>query len=1343
MDVYNQFYDDDGGITNDDIAIPYNTKRASVYSDHYDAWLNAKYNLERARNFWQILPFNVGEPDYKRPPYVAPSPPANVAALPTTPAYFSESVKLSSIENDDRSFELGSSPSTSLPERKPIETLYPINDIGDNPVRPVDKKDGKKAHEAFRRGQYGSSVSISDNIMVIGAPNTGKGKKMSVKVKDGTTNVIEFDEDGKRKDVLTTKEIYEYPDSGAAFIMKRDSEDGEWYNIGIVRGGNSRDKTGSAVSVDKGYIAITSVGDEENSVITVPQMSSFQKDSEGIVIWATENVDGITKSLLKSPKKYKTGYTEDDKVLEKWKDYVNNVDGNDDAWGKNSIEKLKNDYYGFIAENGRKIYVDKDGVRYFDGEYEYVDENRTYFTREERSGKTWKMRLEKLPWSGSKPSSYKIIEGHTSSNGIRLRKRGNFIINYDKEGEERFIEDVNGEHRYSIEYLPEEKQNEIILGYQKNVLDKYYDYTKTPDNDKKLSFYDQMVMRNKYKLTYTWNPVGSVGFLRVINNKIEFLGDVHIPEYQPQNEMEGFGTSVSICVFKSGSVFAVVGQPVYKGPIPEWGYRGKSDMVHIYRKSRTGKKFVFIKTLYGPKKANFGASVSMSEGKLLVGAPLADGGKGAAYIYTMNSSDYYDWGDGKMIVPGENDIIEGRWDELSISLEEGDNFGESVSLSNNVMAIGAPGKTVYKKGRTTSLFSPEYDKLEEIGSVYIYDKLKDQPGKWAQSIIMPHVYYPLFDLTRDSEFVNGKQQTRKSRGFGFEQTYLDKNDKYNDDEDYVTWQNRFDYDSSSGWNDPRNMRFGSSVSIDNNKLAVGAPYEVTYYKENDGKNSAGKSNTGSVSSYTRDPSTGVWTLVQEYQDVLGQAESLETKSRFGTSVDVDSAGNQIAVGVPGYTPFYNRKENTGRAMVYSHDNDSNQDLIAGRKLCNSMVRFVDKDNRTEFANKLGPWENVRRHYGSAGKGNILKNNERVGVIDDEAEYMTINAVSSGSMFNPAASCENVMPNIQPPPVPTFNQKLFVLDKTVTIKFTDITNAHESYTLQIEREDGTVLKTKKFNEGDTSITLSYEESSYATYKYVIKLIYADDIISTSTNSLEVKKVEGRCLSEFEVTCGLSACMSGDKIAVDNLFRDRDSNYYTITNDPEDTYDGYIAVRNAFNNSETLKKYKQKILDLIEEKEKGYQAEQWNYKKEVDGKMVDRTVDEIYNSDWQPEFRHDAWQVTDIFIEPYEIKEVSLWGRTPSSETIIVNGITYNGGFETCQTGRGKWLSDCQPSPKDPYEVGFKLYFRAKRQTSYKNGGRYGGGTCDAVNFVKTEYPEPVIAINKFVSPPPPRRRSGRW
>jgi len=1321
----------------DDNGVSETARRSKVRVDFNNMWNSVNTNLSVARNFWQILPFNVGESDYKRPRYVAPSPPANA---PSPPAYFSESVKLTSIENDARSLELGSSPSSSLPERKPIETLYPINDIGDNPVRPVDKKDGKKAHEAFKHGQYGSSVSISDNIMVIGAPNTGKGKKIAVKVKDGTTNVIEFDEDGKRKDVLITKEIYEYPDSGAAFIMKRDSEDSEWYNIGIVRGGNSRDKTGSAVSVDKGYVAITSVGDEENSVIPVPQMSSFQKDSEGIIIWATENVDGITKSSLKSQKKYKTGYIADDKKLDKWEDYVTNIDGNDDAWGKNSIENLKNDYYGYIAENGRKIYVDKDGVRYFDGEYEYVDENRTYFTKEERSGKTWKMRLEKLPWSGSKPSSYKIIEGHTSSNGIRLRKRGKFIVNYDKEGEEKFIEDVNGEYRYSIEYLPEEKQNEIILGYQKNVLDKYYDYTKTSDNDKKMTLSDQYTMRDKYKLTYMWNPSGSVGFLRVINNKIEFLGDVHLPEYRPINEMESFGTSVSICVFKSGSVFAAVGQPVYQGPIPEWGYPGKSDMVHIFRKSRTGKKFVFIKTLYGPKKANFGASVSISEGKLLVGAPLADGGKGAAYIYNMNPSNYYDWGGGKMIVPGENDIMKGSWDEMSISLEEGDNFGESVSLSNNIMAIGAPGKTIYKKGRTTSLFYPKNDKLEEIGSVYIYDKLKDQPGKWAQSIIMPNTNVTPFDLPH-SEFVNGKRQTSSGTLYSFDQTYLDTNGvKYND-EDYVNtgkWRHR----EFSGQNDPRNMRFGSSVSIDNNKLAVGAPYEVTYSEEdfNDGKNSAGKSNTGSVSSYTRDPSTGVWALVQEYQDVLGQAESLETKSRFGTSVDVDSAGNQIAVGVPGYTPFYNRKENTGRAMVYSLDNDlgkdestrSAKDLVAGRKLCNSVVRFVDKDNKTEFANKIGPWESDGNYtnFVSAGKSNILKNNERVGVIDDEVEYMTINAFSSGS-----DSCENMMPNIQPPPVPTFNQKLFFLDKTVTIKFTDITNAHESYTLQIEREDGTVLKTKKFKKGDTSITLSYEESSYATYKYVIKLIYADDIISTSTNSLEVKKIEGRCLSEFAVTCGLSACMNGDKIGVDNLFRDRDSNYYTITNEPEDTYDGYIAARNAFNNSETLKKYKQKILDLIEEKEKGYQAEQWNYKKEVDGKMVDRTVDEIYNdtSDWQPEFRHDAWQVTDIFIEPYEIKEVSLWGSTPQAE---------GGGLETCQSGIGSWLSDCQPSSTDPYSVGFKLYFRAKRQTSYKNGGRYGGGTCDAANFVKKEYPEPVIAINKFVSPPPSRYRGGR-
>ena len=81
-----------------------------------------------------------------------------------------------------------------------------------------------------------------------------------------------------------------------------------------------------------------------------------------------------------------------------------------------------------------------------------------------------------------------------------------------------------------------------------------------------------------------------------------------------------------------------------------------------------------------------------------------------------------------------------------------------------------------------------------------------------------------------------------------------------------------------------------------------------------------------------------------------------------------------------------------------------------------------------------------------------------------------------------------MPNTQPPPAPTFTEDVSFLDKTVTFEITDITNANDKYSLQIERGDGTVLKTKELKVGETSFTWSHEESSFGTYNYVIKLIY---------------------------------------------------------------------------------------------------------------------------------------------------------------------------------------------------------------------------------------------------------------
>ena len=89
--------------------------------------------------------------------------------------------------------------------------------------------------------------------------------------------------------------------------------------------------------------------------------------------------------------------------------------------------------------------------------------------------------------------------------------------------------------------------------------------------------------------------------------------------------------------------------------------------------------------------SEFGASVSISEGKVLIGAPGLNEGKGAAFIYYMDPRNSYDWGTGKMITPKENDVYDDDYTFI-ISLEEGDRFGASVSFGNDVMAIGAPGK---------------------------------------------------------------------------------------------------------------------------------------------------------------------------------------------------------------------------------------------------------------------------------------------------------------------------------------------------------------------------------------------------------------------------------------------------------------------------------------------------------------------------------------------------------------------------------------------------------------------------------------------------------------------------
>ena len=1309
-DEYNQTvlqsYGDDGGVEE-------TNRRSDVRHSHQTMWQSVNTNLGAARHFWQILPFNPKQPKYTSTTTVGVNTlvfsgvawdwGGNEASYNYDDVY-TGSEKLNSLESPK--FETGAFSYSSLPERRKSETLYPINDIGDNPTRPVDRFRGKRAHEAFKQGQYGSSVSISDDIMVIGAPNTGKGKRMTLKVKDGTTNVIEFDSDGKPKNnILTTKEIYEWENSGAAFIMKRDSKDGEWYNIDIIRGGNNGDRTGTAVSIDKGYIAITSPGDRD--------YISSRKPGKDVIEWAIENVDGITESMFYSDKKYKTEFTDAEKESP-WEAIISSPmrSGGDDALGRRNVGKKQTILFGYKDENGRKIYADKFGVRYLDGDYdEVIDKDRTDFTDEEKLGDPWKMAFYGiLPWDmDSMYDQYTDdkYSGYKNANGDRLWKhRDGFIRNIDIEGPplvipsgvdtardvyyldmrgSPMVEDVNGEYVISLENLKsEEKRKQILYDFKRKVVDRYDD-DKTEywsSKDVPLESMGSKQMADKYESvrTYSSRGRGSVMFLRVNKyNEIEYFPDLVIDEHRGGkpfygNGTGGFGASVSICVQNDGSVLAAVGSTRPHGK----NNKTAENDVYIFKKSRTGKKFVKVKELNVPASgwnaynSEFGASVSISEGKVLIGAPGLNEGKGAAFIYYMDPRNSYDWGTGKMITPKENDVYDDDY-TFSISLEKGDRFGASVSFSNDVMAIGAPGK---------SMSSRSNQKLENVGCVYIYDKLKDteeSKGKWAQSFILPHINSRHTPSLSRYDLADGLPSQTGKPGDDEINVIKTKANEYNA-EDYSNIKWYTTNDEEGEWMGGSNMMFGSSVSIDDGKLVVGAPNTMVYnnrsFEEDEASFTSGRNNTGRVTTYSRNAETGQWGIDQRYQDVLGQAESIEQKSRFGTSVDVDSAGNQIAIGVPGYTPFYNRKENTGRAMVYSLANRLDRYREPEeRHFCHSMVRFVDKDNTSETAKKY--------NESDSPPSTILKNNDRIGPIDDEIEYMTIHSVGYDGIYKNGWNrgfndCENMMPNTPPPPVPTFNKKLSVIVKTVTFKITDITNLHESYSIQLEREDGTVLKTQKIGKEDMkevdekgksvrewkngawrwttsdptykyidSFTWEITEPSYKTYNYVIKLIYTDkasntkDIITTSTHTLEIKEVVGRCLGDIDSHCGIKYPYGGCQRQgiLKNAFRDKDLEYVTVSSKDDDDNNKYESFKNAAKalseNPEILKKYKQKIMDVIKEPVKNSLLNLYRYDIELDdGTKVKPTTEMLYDDTgvWQPDWRYENWHIKEIYVKP---------------------------------------------------------------------------------------------------------------
>ena len=72
------------------------------------------------------------------------------------------------------------------------------------------------------------------------------------------------------------------------------------------------------------------------------------------------------------------------------------------------------------------------------------------------------------------------------------------------------------------------------------------------------------------------------------------------------------------------------------------------------------------------------------------------------------------------------------------------------------------------------------------------------------------------------------------------------------------------------------------------------------------------------------------------------------------------------------------------------------------------------------------------------------------------------------------------------PTPTYTASFSTSELTLTASITSITNAHNSFAITLERDDGTELSTHTLADGETSFTFTQTETSYATFNYVVKI-----------------------------------------------------------------------------------------------------------------------------------------------------------------------------------------------------------------------------------------------------------------
>ena len=288
----------------------------------------------------------------------------------------------------------------------------------------------------------------------------------------------------------------------------------------------------------------------------------------------------------------------------------------------------------------------------------------------------------------------------------------------------------------------------------------------------------------------------------------------------------------------------------------------------------------------------FGAAVALDGERLVVGAPAeagADGGVGgnegsdtaaeAGAVYVFGREADGSWVQEAYLKAAEPDAF--------------DAFGRAVAIDGDTIVVGAPGEA---SDATAVDGDATDDSASEAGAAFVF--VREADGAWVQQAYLKAQNATAFDRFGSAVAVSGDRVAvgapgEASFGFGlnapeFDESAPDAGAAYVFLRDGDGWAQE-NYLKASNTNGGDG--FGSTVALDGDTLAVGAPDERSAATGIDGDQTDDTAaEAGAVYVFTR--SGGDWA-----QQAYLKASNTDAFDRFGSALGLH--GDRLAVGAPG------------------------------------------------------------------------------------------------------------------------------------------------------------------------------------------------------------------------------------------------------------------------------------------------------------------------------------------------------------------------------------------------------------------------------------------------------------